>query len=34
MYKLSVPFMLEQINKYGAEPFIEELKRIKADIVF
>ena len=28
MYKLSVPFMLEQINKYGAEPFIEELKKL------
>ena len=34
MYKLSVPFMLEQIDKYGVMSFIEELKKIKADIVF
>ena len=34
MYKLSVPFMLDQIDVYGAEPFIEELKKLGADIVF
>lgn len=34
MYKLSVPFMLKQIDKYGVEPFIEKLKEIEADIVF
>ncbi len=34
MYKLSVPFMLDQIDKYGVMPFIEELKKVKADIVF
>ena len=34
MYKLSVPFMLEQVNKYGIEPFIDVLKKLKADIVF
>ena len=34
MYKLSVPFMLRQIDDYGAEPFIHELKELGADIVF
>lgn len=34
MYKLSVPFMLSQIEVYGVEPFIAELKKIGADIVF
>ncbi len=34
MYKLSVPFMLEQIDRYGADQFIEELKKLGADIVF
>lgn len=34
MYKLSVPFMLDQIDKYGAEPFINRLKHVEADIVF
>lgn len=34
MYKLSVPFLLEQIDKYGADQFISELKKIGADIVF
>ncbi len=34
MYKLSVPFMLAQIQDYGAQPFIDELKKIGADIVF
>ncbi|MBO5218422.1 MAG: hypothetical protein J6C52_03260 [Clostridia bacterium] len=34
MYKLSVPFMLHQIDDYGAEPFIAKLKEIGADIVF
>ena len=34
MYKLSVPFLLEQIDKYGAEPFIEKMKVLEADIVF
>ena len=34
MYKISVPFMLNQIEKYGAEPFISRLKEIEADIVF
>lgn len=34
MYKLSIPFMLDQIDKYGAQSFIDELKKMKADIVF
>lgn len=34
MYKLSVPFLLRQIDEYGAEQFIRELKEIGADIVF
>ena len=34
MYKLSVPFMLEQIERYGADQFIKKLKEIGADIVF
>ena len=34
MYKLSVPFMLRQIDDYGAEPFIRQLKELSADIVF
>ena len=34
MYKLSVPFAIEQIDKYGAQPFIDELKKINANIVF
>lgn len=34
MYNLSVPFMLEQIDEYGSEPFIKKLKEIGADIVF
>ena len=34
VYKLSVPFMLEQINLYGADQFIKKLKEIGADIVF
>ncbi len=34
MYKLSVPFMHEQIDHYGAEPFVKTLKELGADIVF
>ncbi|MBE6612637.1 MAG: hypothetical protein E7632_09100 [Ruminococcaceae bacterium] len=34
MYKLSVPFMLHQIDTYGADAFIAKLKEIGADIVF
>lgn len=34
MYQLSVPFMLAQINRYGADCFIKKLKEIGADIVF
>ena len=34
MYKLSVPFVLDQIDVYGAKSFIEELKKLGADIVF
>ena len=34
MYKLSVPFMMTQIDKYGSEIFIDKLKEIGADIVF
>lgn len=34
MYNISVPFMLDQIDKYGAQPFIDELKKIGANIVF
>ena len=34
MYKLSVPFMLKQIDRYGADPFIKKLKELNADIVF
>lgn len=34
MYKLSVPFMVNQIDKYGTQPFIDELKKMGADIVF
>ena len=34
MYKLSIPFNLEQIDLYGPTPFIEELKKVGADIVF
>ena len=34
MYQLSVPFMLAQIDKYGADGFIKKLKEISADIVF
>lgn len=34
MHKLSVPFMLAQIDKYGVEVFIDKLKEIGADIVF
>jgi hypothetical protein len=34
MYKLSIPFMLDQIDKYGAQSFIDELKKMNADIVF
>lgn len=34
MYKVSVPFMLEQIDQYGAEQFIKQLKEIGANIVF
>ncbi len=34
MYKISVPFVLRQIDDYGAEPFIRKLKEIGADIVF
>ena len=34
MYKLSVPFILNQIDKYGVQPFIDKLKEIGADIVF
>lgn len=33
MYKLSVPLRLLQIERYGAEPFINELKKIGADVV-
>ena len=28
MYKLSIPFMLDQIDKYGAQSFIDELKKM------
>ena len=34
MYRLSVPFMLDQIEKYGTEQFINKLHEIGADIVF
>ena len=34
MYKLSVPFMLSQVERYGADTFISELRKIDADIVF
>ena len=34
MYTLSVPFMLDQVATYGADGFIEELKKIGADTVF
>ncbi len=34
MYTLSIPFMLDQIDKYGAQPFIDELKKMNPDIVF
>jgi hypothetical protein len=34
MYKLSVPFMLDQIDLYGADQFIKKLKELNADIVF
>ena len=34
MYRLSVPFLIEQIDKYGAEPFIKKLKEIGADVAF
>ena len=34
MYKLSVPFLPEQIENYGVEPFIDNLKKIGADYVF
>ena len=34
MYQLSVPFMLEQIDTYGTEMFINKLKELKANIVF
>ena len=34
MYKLSVPFMLKQIDRYGEKVFIEKLKEMGADIVF
>ncbi|MBQ2701640.1 MAG: hypothetical protein IJF64_01515 [Clostridia bacterium] len=33
-YTLSIPFMLKQIDRYGAEQFIEKLKELGADIVF
>ncbi len=34
MYKLSTPFMLEQVDLYGTEPFICKLHEIGADMVF
>ncbi len=34
MYKLSVPFKLNQVEKYGAEVLIKNLKEVKADYVF
>ena len=34
MYTLSVPFMLDQVATYGADGFIEELRKIGADTVF
>ena len=34
MYKLSVPFMLEQIDKYGAQSFIDELKKSMRTLYF
>lgn len=34
MYKLSVPFMLNQIDLYGADQYINELKEMGANIVF
>lgn len=33
MYTISVPFMLSQVDTYGADGYIEQLKRIGADIV-
>lgn len=34
MYRLSVPFLLEQVDKYGVAQFIERLHEIGADTVF
>lgn len=34
MYKVSVPFMLKQLNVYGVDTFINQLRRVNADIVF
>ncbi len=34
MYTLSVPFMLAQVEKYGADRFIETLREVDADIAF
>lgn len=33
-YKISVPFELQQIEKYGAKSYIDKLKEIGADMVF
>ena len=33
MYTISVPFMLSQVDTFGADGYIEQLKRIGADIV-
>lgn len=34
MYKLSVPIMLQTLSRYGADEYIEKLKKIKAERVF
>jgi len=34
MYKLSIPFMLSQVERYGAGPFISKLKEAGADVAF
>ena len=33
MYKLSVPIMLKQVERYGSEGFISKLKELGADTV-
>ena len=34
MYKLSVPIVVDQLEKYGAKPFIDTFKSVGADYVF